>query len=100
MRVKPSDEMELGFPPRIKPWIGGGESQRGEDFDEQQDLSIWQHNCAAMNALIDSLPPAQRCAVCHIYAGDCWRFPRNNPIELLVKAGESLLLGMNARAVI
>ena len=42
MRVRPSDEMELGYPARILPWIGGGESQRTEDFDEDQNLAVWQ----------------------------------------------------------
>ena len=92
--------MELGYPAKSKPFIGGGESQRTEAFEESQSQSIWLRNCEVMDALIDSLPPAQCCAVRHIYAGDSWRFPRDNALKLLEKAAETLLLGMNARAVI
>lgn len=95
MRVRPADEMELGFPERAKPFIGGGESRRGEEFEEDQNIEIWKYNCQTMNALIGNLPPAQQCAVGHIYAGDCWRFPRDNLFELLELAAETLLIGMH-----
>lgn len=100
MRVKPSDEMELGYPCRVKPWIGGGESQRGEDWSESQELSVWQYNCQTMNALIESLPPAQQCAVNSVYCGDLWRFPRDNRLLLLEAASAQLMLGMNKWGVL
>lgn len=95
MRTKPADEMELGYPSRVKPWIGGGESQRGDDWSQTEEQNILQYNCSTMNALIESLPPAQGCAVQSVYAGDEWRFPRKNRLELLETAAQSLLLGMN-----
>ena len=100
MRIKPADLMELGYPSKAKPFIGGGESRRGEEWSEDEGIKIWQRNCEVMNALIESLPPAQQCAVCHVYAGDCWRFPRDNLMTLLAKACDALLIGMNERAVI
>lgn len=100
LRVKPADMAELDFPTRCKPFIGGGESQRADDFADEQ----WRHvriaNCATMDALIESLPQAQGCAIKHVYAGDCFRFPRDNLFPLLVTATNTLLIGMNARAVI
>lgn len=95
MRSKPADEMELGFPPRVKPWIGGGESQRTADHEQTQYEQIWQYNCATMDKLIGDLSPAQCCAVRNIYAGDCWRFPRENRLELVEDASQLLLIGMN-----
>lgn len=99
MRVKPSDEMELGYPARINPWIGGGESQRGDDWTETEEQNVWQYCCMTMNKLIEDLPPAQQCAVQSVYSGDAWRFPRENRFELLETASSTLLIGMNAWSV-
>lgn len=53
-----------------------------------------------MDALISDLPPAQCCAIRHVYAGDAYRFPRDNVIELVQAAASELLRGMNARVII
>ncbi len=95
MRVRPSDEMELGYPSRVKPWIGGGESQRTDDWEESEAEKIRLWCCETMNKLIKDLPLAQQCAIGHIYAGECWRFPRENKFKLLEDASQALLIGMN-----
>jgi len=100
MHVRPADEMELGYPSRVKPWIGGGESQRGEDWSETQEQSVRVFICETMNALVESLPPAQQAAVGHIYCGDAYRFPRDNLFELMEAAAVTLMLGMNKRGVV
>lgn len=100
MRSRPADEMELGFPPRIKPWIGGGESQRCADHEESEAESNWHYCCVTMNKLIGDLPPSQQCAVQSVYAGDSWRFPRDNLYLLLEEAAGNLMLGMNKWGVL
>lgn len=99
MRVKPADEMELGYPSRVKPWIGGGESQRGDDWAQTEEQNILQYCCMTMNKLIEDLPPTQQCAIQSIYGGDAWRFPRENRLQLVEKAAVTLLIGMNEWSV-
>lgn len=91
---------KLGYPSKVCLIVSGGESQRTEDWEEETYEAIWKRNCAAMDALISDLPPAQCCAIRHVYAGDVYRFPRENVIELIQKAAERLLKGMNDRVII
>lgn len=90
----------LGFPHRTIGLVGGGESRRGEEWEEDETNKIWHRNCEAMDALIESLPPSQCAAVRHSYLGEPWRFPRDNIEALLDMATVELLRGMNARAVL
>lgn len=90
----------LGFPHRCMGIVGGGESRRGEEWEEDERSNIWHRNCEAMDALIESLPPSQCCIVRHVYLGEVWRSPRQTLESLLESAQESLMLGMNARAVL
>lgn len=100
-RPKASDLARLGFPDHSQPFIGGGESQRAEDWDDDEWRKTVARNCKAMDALIADLPPAQCAAVRNVYAGEnFFRYPRNNLCALLESASNILLVGMNARAVI
>lgn len=98
--MRASTGHELGFPDHCMPFISGGESQRTVDWDRDEWEKTLARNCAAMDALIASLPPAQALAIRHVYGGDCYRFPRNNLFQLLESAAATLLIGMNARGVI
>lgn len=97
MRSEPN---RLGFPHKCSGVKTGGEDRRTDSWLEDEELSLRLRNCEAMDALIDSLPPAQCCAVRHIYAGDVWRFPRDNMYDLIERAANTLLIGMNARAIL
>ncbi len=97
MRSEPN---RLGFPHKCSGVTTGGEDRRTDSWLEDEELSLRLRNCEAMDALIDSLPPAQCCAVRHIYAGDIWRFPRDNMYDLIERAANTLLIGMNARAIL
>ena len=89
---------KLGYPSKVTGIVSGG--VRNDDWEEETGQSIWRRNCATMDALISGLPPAQCCAVRHVYAGDAFRFPRENVIELIQAASVALLDGMNARVII
>ncbi len=91
---------KLGYPSKAVPFIGGGESQRTAEWEEDAQESIWLTNCRAMDALIDSLPPTWGCAVHHIYLGAVYRFPREDVLSLLAKAMGQLREGMNERAIL
>lgn len=90
----------LGFPHRTIGLVGGGESRRGEEWEEDETNKIWHRNCEAMEALIEGLPPSQCCVIRHLYLDETWRFTRDNKEALFVVAQANLLRGMNARAVL
>ena len=98
-RKEPS---RLGYPPRTLGLVGGGESRRTDEWEEDTGIAIWQRNCEVMEALIESLPPAQGCAIRHVYSGDEWPkvFRFHNLLKLIELAASKLLIGMNARVVI
>lgn len=95
-----AEPTRLGFPHRTIGLVGGGESRRGEEWEEDESDKIWHRNCEAMDALIESLPPSQCAAVRNAYIGEPWCFPRENREALLEAATVGLLRGMNARAVL
>lgn len=90
----------LGFPHHVTGVVGGGHSRRGDEWEDEETRKTWHRNCRSMDALIESLPPSQCCAVRHVYLGEPWRFPRENQAALLEAAETALLRGMNARAVL
>ncbi len=90
----------LGYPHRVSVARGGGHSRRTAEFIEDQEFGVWQRNCQAMDALIESLPPSQCVAIRAEYLGEPWRFPRDNKPALLLAAFGALLIGMNARDVL
>jgi hypothetical protein len=79
--------------------MSGGESRRGADVDQDFEYEAWSVNVKALDSLIESLPPAQTCAVRHTYLGEVWRFPRDNLDQLLALAEETLEHGCEARGV-
>lgn len=93
-------EQKLGYPKRTLGLVGGGESQRWDDWAWEGESEAWERNCRAIDALIQDLPVAQNCAIQHLYLGTVWRFPRDNASELLNRAEAELLRGMNARAIL
>ena len=95
-----AEPCRLGFPHHIPGIVGGGESRRGEEWEEDETNKVWHRNCEAVDALVESLPPSQCCVVRHVYLGEVWRFPRENLMDLLETAVKTLLRGMNARAVL
>lgn len=95
-----SEPTRLGYPHKSMGIRTGGEDRRTEDWEEDENQAIRLRNCEAMDALISDLPPAQCCAIRSIYAGDVWRFPRENQFALLERASATLLIGMNARAIL
>lgn len=90
----------LGFPHRTMGIVGGGESRRGVEWEEEESDKIWHRNCETMDALVESLPPSQCCIIRHIYLGEVWRFQRQTLDTLFELAQGGLLIGMNARAVL
>lgn len=80
--------------------MGGGESQRWAEWEQDQAENIMGLNCRAMDALIDSLPPSQSCAIHHVYLGSTFRFPREEPIDLVARAMPTLLKGMIERVIL
>jgi len=98
MRIKGLSR--LGYPGRSEPFIGGGESQRTDDWELDMQDEIWLNNCRAMDALIDGLPPSQGCAIHHVYLGASWRFPRGNVVQLVQDAAKALEIGMNDRSIL
>lgn len=102
LRAEPT---KLGYPHHINGIIGGGESRRTDEWEEDEFAAIWMRNCQAMDALISDLSPPQACAVRHIYGGDVFpdvfRFRHEKPVlSLLEDAAAKLLIGMNARVII
>ena len=66
-----------------------------EDLTRDNDT-----RCAKIvDALIEDLPPAQSCAVHHVYLGSAWRFPRLNSENLVTDAMKTLQVGLNQRGV-
>ena len=95
-RLEPN---KLGYPHKVNGLIGGGESRRTAEWEEDETEKIWHRNCQAMDALVESLPPSQCCAIRHCYLGEVWRF-KGRLLELLETASATLLRGMNARAIL
>ena len=95
-----SEPVRLGYPHKCTGLKSGGEDRRTDSWLEDEEQTIRIRNCEAMDALIGDLAPAQCCAIRHIYAGDVWRFPRDNKFELIEKAASTLLIGMNDRAIL
>lgn len=77
--------------------IFGSGSTAWDDFAEGLD----KHDFEAVDAAVDSLPPAQGAAVQKRY-GLCavWRFPRDNYEQLLLQAHEALLVSLPRRNVV
>ena len=94
------EPIRLGYPHHVSVARGGGHSRRTAEFIEDQEFGVWQRNCQAMDALIESLPPSQCVAIRSEYLGEPWRFPRDNKPALLLAAFQALLIGMNARDVL
>jgi hypothetical protein len=91
------DEKPEGLPAKA---CGGVTNYTSMDLDniaayENLDTAIAEHT----NAVIESLPPAQKCAVHHIYLHAFFRFPRDNVHELLENAKHALEIGLRRRGV-
>lgn len=53
----------------------------------------------AVDAILGNLPPAQQCAVHHVWLGASWRFPRNNVDALLELAKMAVRRGLSERGI-
>lgn len=95
-----SEPTKLGYPHRSLGLIGGGESRRGEEWEEEENDKVWKRNCEAMDALVESLPPVQCLLVRHTYLGGEFRLQVGDREALLEEAAQTLLRGMNARSVL
>lgn len=95
-----SEPNRLGFPNHISGVVSDGHSRRTDEWEDEETRKTWHRNCATMDALVESLPPSQCCAVRHTYLGEAWKFPRDNLQALLDMASVTLLRGMNARVVL
>lgn len=90
----------LGYPHKSLCFSTGGESQRWDNWAEDEETKGWQRNVVSMNVLINDLPPAQRLAVNHVYLGTTVKFPRDNLIDLIQMAAHSLLIGMEGKGIV
>lgn len=62
----------LGYPNRSAV-LGTGGAESADTFDELCDAADL-YGGQAMEAIIDSLPPIERAALCHAYLHTVWRF--------------------------
>lgn len=92
------DQPRLGYPSRSAVLVSGGESRRGDEWEEDETRKFWGRNCQIMEALINGLPQGQRTAVNAFYLTVGVEVP--NAEQIVATASESLLIGMNARGVI
>lgn len=82
----------LGFPDKACGCVGGGYSQTFEDMVEAAD----QRAAEAMNGAIDSLPPAEQCAVLHVHLYAVYRF--REPVDAVYgRARNQLRVALPAR---
>jgi hypothetical protein len=85
-RWKPS----IGYPQRAAGLHTGGSVQSFADLTDQAD----DYAARTLNGMIESLPPAQQCAIHAIHLGAVWRFPRQNRDELYEQARTTLEAGL------
>ncbi len=85
---------ELWYPDGATGCVGGGYSQTFEDMVEAADARTVE----AVNGAIESLTPAQQCAVTHIHLYAVYRF--REPVEVVyAKACSELRIALPARGI-
>lgn len=108
------DDTDLGYPSTSSPFIGGGESQRADDWLDGETEKVWIKNCQAMNALIDDLPRIQELVIRKVYLGENLIFRERifEPVRhntaayldlinvILGQASQRLIPGMNDRDIL
>ena len=82
------DDTKLGYPDKSVGFSTGGESQRWDDYAEQEEESLWVRNCLIMDALIEDLSNAQKTAIRQVYLGELVVFRFNRLFELLELASD------------
>lgn len=81
--------------PRKAAGLVGATSMTFEDLCEQCDVRA----AISMDALIRSLPPAEECAISHVWLHAVWRFNRESREAVLERAHAKLLAGMDERGI-
>ena len=94
MRMHPTVVMGLGYPPKSKPFVGGGYSRSFDEMVEDADIRAAE----ATDAAIESLPAPGPHAVHVIHLGALWR--ATEPLMACYEGARGMLcIGLRARGI-
>ena len=95
------DDTNLGYPKRSLCFIGGGESQRWDDYIEDHEQSEFERSARCMDAIITDLKAYEQQVLRAVYLGEhpaVLRRPRL--ADILDRIADKLLSGMREKNVI